>query len=468
MSAKKLSRREFLRGTALGSAGLVLAACVPTTAPAPGAAVPAEEGAEAEAPPMEAVTVRFMSRAGAANLPTYEEVLSTDFKEEHPNIDVSIEPAPDQWEEKLLAQMVAGTAVDIFQAWGNIFYNWTERDLLLDVQPFVDVDMTPEEVADFNDFQWEGLVMRGIRVGLPKYINLMTVTINKDLFDQYGVEYPPEDGEWDHTDYAEMAQQLTQAARDEGEENRWGGWYPAWNWDRFWYRIDMFGGSVVDEKYGLVCTLDSPESQEALQWCYDMIFTNNWFAQPSQVENQWFRAAMTPGFVCMAESGTYPQNTDRELEPAFRWDMRHVPKGPTGLRKVLGTTDAWSITKQTQHPDESWKVLKFLAGPVFQTKAVVGQEGIIPVRKSLIGDFIDTVRQIRPTLEEVRLETITEILDWGYAEDTFWFKHQNAAAEIIRPALEKVFIVGDVGPEYFIEIAEQVTEAQQAAEAAAG
>ena len=77
--------------------------------------------------------------------------------------------------------MVAGTAVDIFQAWGNIFFDWTERDLLLDCQPFVDSTMSDEEVADYNDFQWTGLEMLGIRVGMPKYINIMTVTVNKDI-----------------------------------------------------------------------------------------------------------------------------------------------------------------------------------------------------------------------------------------------------------------------------------------------
>jgi len=463
MSSQKLSRRDFLKSAAIGSVGLALAACAPVAQQqvAPAAQDTSEDAAAPEAPPAEVTTVRFMSRAGADNLPTYEEVLSTDFRELHPDIEVQVEPAPDGWTDKLLAQMVAGTAVDIFQAWGNIFFNWTERDLILDIQPFVDSNMSQEDIDDFNEFQWEGLEILGIRAGLPKYINLMTVTINKDIFDQYGIEYPPEDGEWDHIDYANMAAELTKAARDDGNENFWGAWYPAWAWDRFWYRVDMFGGSVVDEKYGTVCTLDSPESQEALQWSWDRMWDENTFAQPSQVENQWFHNVMTPGFVGMAEAGTYPQNTDRALGDAFRWDMRHVPKGPTGLRKVLGTTDAWSITKQTKVPNEAWDVLNFLAGPIFQTKAVVGQEGIIPVRKSLISSFIEDVRRIRPSLEEVRLETITEILDWGYAEDSFWFKNQNAANEILVPALEKVYIVGDVGPEYFIEIAQQVNEAQQ-------
>jgi len=467
MNQRKLSRRDFLKGAALGSAGFALAACVQGAAPQaeqqPAAPAEAKEEMAEKAPPAEVTTVRFMSRAGADNLPTYEEVLSTDFRQEHPEIEVQIEPAPDGWVDKLLAQMVAGTAVDIFQAWGNIFFNWTERGLILDIQPFVDAHMTEEEINDFNDFQWQGLEILGIRAGLPKYINLMTVTINKDIFDKYGVEYPPEDGEWDHNDYAEMAAQLTKAARDEGNENFWGGWYPAWNWDRFWYRVDMFGGSVVNEKYGTVCMLDSPESQEALQWSWDRMWVDNTFAQPAQVENQWFHNVMTPGFVGFAESGTYPQNTDRALREAFRWDMRHVPKGPTGIRKVLGTTDAWSITKQSKVPNEAWEVLNFLAGPIFQSKAVVGQEGIIPVRKSLISSFIEDVRRIRPSLEEVRLETISEILDWGYAEDTFWFKKQNAASEILVPALEKVYIVGDVGPEYFIEVCEQVNAAQQEA-----
>jgi ABC-type glycerol-3-phosphate transport system substrate-binding protein len=467
MLTTKVTRRDLLRTSALGGLGLALAACAPATAPAgappaEGEQAEAEQPAEEAAPSEEVTTVRFMSRAGAANIPTYQEVLDTDFRAEHPEIQVAIEPAPDGWEDKLLAQMVAGTAVDIFQAWGNIFFNWTERDLLLDVQPYVDATMTAEEIADYNDFQWEGLVMRGIRVGMPKYINLMTVTINKDLFDKYGVEYPPEDGEWDHDDYADMAKRLTEAAQAAGDNNTWGGWYPAWSWDRFWYRVDMFGGSVVDEKYGTKCMLGSEESQAALQWTYDMIHTNNWFAQPAQVENKWARDTMPSNLICMAEDGTYPGNDTRNFGESFRWSYYHVPKGPTGLRKVLGTTDAWSITKQTKVPDEAWAVLKFLSGPIFQRKAVMEQEGIIPVLKSLIDTFIDRIREKYPILVDVRLETIKEILEWGYAEDTFWFKNQNAAAELIQPALEKVFTVGDVGPEYFIEICEQVDASQLA------
>lgn len=444
-----LSRRHFLKTTGLLGASTVLAACaMPMGAPA---------GDAGET--METTVVRFMSRSGP-NLGAYQDTMSNEFRAEFPDIEVQVEPAPEGWIDLLLTQMVAGTAPDLFQAWGNIFFNWTERDLILDVQPFVDAYMSAEDIDDFNEFQWQGLEILGIRAGLPKYINLMTVTVNKDLFAELDVALPPEDGNWNHEDYAATAAQLTDAARAQGNENFWGAWYPAWNWDRFWYRIDMFGGAVVDQKYGTVCTLDTEASQAGLQWSWDRMWKDNTFAQPGQVENQWFHNVMNPGFVAMAESGTYPGPTDTNLGENFSWDMRHVPMGPTGIRKVLGTSDAWSITKQSQVPDAAWDVLNYLAGDYFQSKIVVGVEGIIPVRKSLIESFIQEVRLQRPSLENVRLETIAEILEWGYAEDSFWFKDSNAASELLVPALEKVYIVGDVGPEYLIDIAAQITEAQ--------
>ena len=440
----------------MAGVGLMLVACAPA---APGAA-PAAEGGEAAAPSADVITIRFMSRAGAENNVNAQRVLDEDFTAQNANIKVSVEAAPDGWEQKLLAQMVAGEAVDIFEAWGNIFFNWTERDLLQDVQAQVDRDLTDEVINDYNTFQWEGLVMRGKRVGMPKYINVMTVTFNKDIFDKYGVEYPPEDGDWDHDDYANMAQQLTEGARKEGNDAFWGGWKPAWSWDRFWNTVYMFGGKIVDEKYGTKCLMDSEESQAGFQWMYDRIWTDNTFAQPAQIENTWGDNALSPFFVGFIEDGTYPIGRDKNLGEVMKYDIRHVPTGPTGKRSVLGTTDAWSITKQTKQPEEAWKVLSFLSGPIYQDKQIVAQEGIIPVLKSRIASFIDTVRAVRPSLEEVRLETISELLEWGYAEDGFWFNKQQAAFDLINPALEKVFTVGDVGPEYLAEIAQQVNESQ--------
>ena len=127
---------------------------------------------------------------------------------------------------------------------------------------------------------------------------------------------------------------LTEQARAKGNNGQWGGWLPAWSWDRFWNHIHMFGGKVVDEKYGKKCMLGEPEAQEALKWMYDLEWTDNCHAQPSQVENKWPDQSMVSLMVCSAEDGTYPINVDVTYEGAVdNWDIRHVPKGPTG--KIL-------------------------------------------------------------------------------------------------------------------------------------
>jgi ABC-type glycerol-3-phosphate transport system substrate-binding protein len=161
--------------------------------------------------------------------------------------------------------------------------------------------------------------------------------------------------------------------------------------------------------------------------------------------------------------GTYPLSREKTWgeQAKIRWDMRHVPKGPTGKRSVLGTTDAWSITKQTKYPNQAWEVMHFMAGPVYQKNVIATAHGIIPVLKPLIKDFISIVRQQKPRTKDVRLEVIDEIVQWGYAEDGPWYCNTVKATDIIIPALQKVYEVGDVGAEYFKEIAKQVNDAQK-------
>jgi ABC-type glycerol-3-phosphate transport system substrate-binding protein len=467
MSAQ-LTRRTFLSGAAFASLGLMLAACAPaapTAAPAkPAEAKPAAPAAPTAVPAKkEPVTIRFMCRAGADLNPIYQKSLDEDFTTKFPDIKVSLEPAPDGWTEKLLAAMVAGNAVDIFEAWGNIFYNWTDRGLLLDLQPFVDKDMKAEEIATYNDFQWTGLVMKGKRVGMPKYLNIMTMSINKDLYDKYGVKYPADDGNWNYDDYTNQMKALADAVKSKGDKTVWPGWLPMWSWDRFWGPIHSFGGKIVDKKDGKTCMMDSELTQQAMKWAYDISFKTNYHAQPSQMEKKWPGDTLAVGLIASGVDGTYPLSREKLWGEGakMRWDMRHVPKGPTGKRSILGTTDAWSITKQSKNPQQAWEVTHFMAGPLYQKKVIAGAHGIIPVLKPLMKDFITMCREQKPRMKDVRLEVIDEIVQWGYAEDTPWFCSQVKATDLIIPALQKVFEVGDVGPEYFKEVSKQVNDGQK-------
>ena len=463
MESKRLSRRSFLRLSAAAAGAVALAACAPTAPVEPPAEEPKEEEPEEAPPSEEKVSVRWMTRVadwgGQEAQAAVPELMETVFAADHPNIEVVVEPAPPQFEDVLVTSMVAGDSVDIFEAWPAIFNNFVERDLVLDLDPFVETGLTQEEIDDYIPAQWEALYMRGLRAGMPLYVDLRLETYNKDLFDEYGVDYPPEDGDWTVEDYAATAAALTKDTTGDGEIDLWGtiietaGWF-------YWPR--MFGGSIRDPDDDTKCNLDSEESQAALNFIYEQQWLKepNVFAQPAQVENAWYYEAFVPQMVAMAQKGCYPARTVDEVGGAFRWDYAHPPKGPAG-HKTLVDADGWSIWNGSQEQDAAWEVIKFLSGTYFQENVVAAIVGAIPTRLSVVTKFIDILRESYEELQDVHLEVLAEILkEPGYGGNVWFFKKDNAAMEIIGPANDLVFATGEADPSYYFEICEQVNASQ--------
>lgn len=450
----KLSRRDFIRVSAMVAGGAIASACT-TVVPAPAA----QEEVEAVPRPPEKATIRFMTRAPAHALPAVQNIIEESFMAANPGIEVLVEPAPSEWQQKLLTAMISGDAHDVFQAWPAIWHEWVERDLILDLQPYIDQDLTAEQIGDFIEAQWEAQLIRGVRVGLPKYIDMRLETYNKDLFDEFGVDYPPEDGDWDYNDLTEIARKLTQDRDGDGKIDVWGAHLETGGWF-YWPR--MFGGGIVNPDDPTDCWLDNPGSQEAYNW----IWENQWgsepniFAQPAQVENQWYLEAFVPQWVAIAEKGLYPGEVAEAIGDKFRWDYAHIPKGPV-KRESLGDADGWSIWKGSKNPDAAWALVKFLTGPDYQEQIVVRSEGFVPILKSLMPTMITAFREKWPTLENVRLEVIPEAIDWGYLSNVRWFKKNVEAMEIIDPAMDLVFNIGEQDPSYFVEISAQVEETQK-------
>jgi multiple sugar transport system substrate-binding protein len=447
----KFNRRDFMRWSALVAGATAVSACAPT-----GVAPAAQQEAAPSSPGK--ATIRFMTRAPAHALPAVQDMVENQFMVDNPTIEVIVEPAPSGWTEKLLTAMIAGDAQDVFEAWPAIWHEWVERDLVLDLQPYVDKDMSQEEVNDFIEAQWEAQFIRGTRVGLPLYIDMRLETYNKDLFDEFGVDYPPEDGDWDWMDLTEMARKLTQDRDGDGQIDLWGAHLERGGWF-YWPR--MFGGDIVNPDDNTDCWLDHPGTLEAYNW----IWENQWgsepnvFARPAQVENQWYLGALTPEWIAIAEFGLYPGETAVAIGDKFRWDYAHIPKGPV-KRESLGDADGWSIWNGSQQPDAAWQLLRFLTSADYQEQIVVRSIGYVPIRKSLMPNMLTALREEWPSLQDVRLEVIPEAIEWGYLSNVRWFKNNVAAEEIINPALDLVFVVGEQDPSYFAEVAAQVEATQ--------
>ena len=146
MIMKRFTRRDFLKSAAVGTAGVAMAACIPADTAAPASDMPGAEG----------VTLRFMSRPHSQLAQeVFPDIINDNFTENtDPPINVNVETAASGWADKLVTSMIAGDSVDIFQAWPDIFYVWVAKDLILDIQPYVDRDLTQADLDDFIEAQW--------------------------------------------------------------------------------------------------------------------------------------------------------------------------------------------------------------------------------------------------------------------------------------------------------------------------
>lgn len=161
--------------------------------------------------------------------PMVEEMMEK-FHESHPNIRVFFTPDPKGLADIMLGQMKAGTAPDVFEGCCAYFPIWAQEGFTLDLRPFIEADIDESVITDWDPAQYASFLTRdGLRYAVPKYHGALALYYNKDLFDEYGVEYP--DDSWDHNDYLSAMRQLTHDRDGDGSTDLWGSMIDI-SWDR--------------------------------------------------------------------------------------------------------------------------------------------------------------------------------------------------------------------------------------------
>lgn len=453
-----VSRRALLKGSAMLLGGALVAACGATPAPGAPAGTQTEATTAPEAPTAatgEKTTVRWQ------DWPDWEpnlDKIMAEIEQQLPHLNVEFEVLGDGFEDKTLAAMVAGTAPDVTTGWGPIFRVWAEKGQLLDLQPFVDRDISAERLADFHQWQLEGMVTQDtqIRFAMPFYVNLIMLYYNKEAFDEAGVDYPTRDE--DHDTYTEMLLGLTK--KDGDKIVRWGGDIAPSVYDRFQVHVQAYGGHVVNPDDWTECVLDSDEALDAMEWIRARLWDDNSIAQPMQLQGIGQATGVEAGPWAAGMLGTQEGGMGALAfyanESKFEFAIQHLPKGPA-RRATLGTTDGYAIYKGSKNPEAAWDLVQFLVDDYFQTM-VTETWGGIPARLSLLPNWKDITIRNFPVLENSNLDAILETLEEGYPMLTEEFKSHAESQVIIEAALQKVFEVGDTPVEYFREVAAEVTK----------
>ncbi len=343
MSTSKVSRREFLRMSALGTGALAIAACAaPAAAPAG-----ATDSAAANAA---ATDLSFMTWwLPPLVLGTAVELAIDAFNENNPDLNVSIEPnpgGPDAQLQKWQTMLASGAPPDVSLMRPHYHTAFASRGAFLQVDDFLSAESSVQ-LDDFWPQTLERLSWDGKLWGLAAEIWFSFFFLNLDLFAEAGVDVPTSDWSWD--DFLGIASQLT---KGEGIERQYGaaalgsGWWHQMVW--------AWGGEVLDAEE-TTCLADQEPAPEAIQWTADLTLVHGVAPSPEDLTDQNETSLFETGRVAMFERANWYLS---EADDKFggNWTVVANPIGPGGRASVVQGAN-YAIFKATEHPEAAWKLL---------------------------------------------------------------------------------------------------------------
>ena len=370
VNKKPLSRREFLRLSALGAGSLVVAACAPAT---PGATTASSADSDAgDAPSGEAVELRLSAWADVQDATVYEN-MSNAYHEKNEDVTVAVEQYPGGYYEKIQANYAAGTPADViyFQGWN--FQRFAENDVLLDLTDFIEGSSAqgffPDGENYVNQTTWQGGTYM-----TPTDTGSLVIYYNKDLFDRQGVPHPQEG--WTYEEFQQMIQDLS----FEEDGTKYYGWGQAQGWNGSYGRNTNWmrrNGHVEWDRINepTEAFWDHPDVSSALQFMvYDTI-ANEWSPSPDVTAGGG--VGLDTGRVAMYLEGPWAMPRLRgELattEEGINFDVIAAPVGTAGRNFTFGHVHGHVISAVSENKDTAWDVVSFILGDEGQT--IIAQGG---------------------------------------------------------------------------------------------
>ncbi|HEX2765444.1 MAG TPA: extracellular solute-binding protein [Candidatus Limnocylindria bacterium] len=364
---------------------LLLAACGGSgTASAPASEAPESEAPESQAaasePTGEAVEIEWFVGLGTGEneeqIPTEEAVVEA-FNAANPGIHLTLTVVDNTEASTTLAtRIAAGDAPDIIGPVG-IRGLQSFGDQLLDIGPFiessgVDLSEIPQALIDVYNVD-------GVQIGIPMAVYPSFIYYNKTLFDEADLPYPPHevgeeyDGEpWTWETVRDLAMLLTVDAN--GNDATSADFDPeaieqfgldaqfTENDARAWSTIFGGSGSVVADDG---TTAQWPDNwRDGLQYFYDGIWTDHFIPNGTAVQGLADGNTFQSGLVAMDvvhqwyTCCVYPGEGDPAVTD---WDIAVLPEGPDGTITSKLHADTIAIMASTEHPEEAFEVLSFLA-----------------------------------------------------------------------------------------------------------
>ena len=387
-------------------------------------------------------TIRFGTVAGPPVEPVVHLMIER-FNEIHPDVEVVIEYLSGDLAAGYAAQAAAGTLPDVLFTADLFVVPFVQGGIVLDMQPLADgddsfdLDDVYPNMLDLSRVGGEGLYM------IPSAFDVVTMYINKTMFEEAGAPIPEADWTWEQLiDSCQIVQ--------ENSDN----WCLQMNWD-WWAQyvpwIVGYGGSLMDDD-GRTSMLGSEASLAGLT-AYTGLWTEHGVAMPIDFDAGGPCFVVGKCAVTFHIPGAYV-GTLRALDPQpFDWDVEVIPTLPEGKVTGMGTY-GFAVSSNAQDVDLAWDLIKGLLSAETQLAIAESYAGV-PLLRSLREDpaiqglagppdnlvaFIENGENgITPTYypgecgslyagqiqQEIRDAMETSILGVMSAEDAFTFANDN-------------------------------------------
>ncbi|GAB2536129.1 ABC transporter substrate-binding protein [Gracilibacillus alcaliphilus] len=299
------------------------------------------------------------------------------FEEAHPHINVEYREMPadtgQQHDQYVTMFSSQSSEVDVFN--GDVIWTaeFAQANYALELDRFIAADGIeldrhfdgPIQAGNFDGKQW----------ALPAYVNASFFYYRTDITDT-----PP--ATWDDL--------IEQAGALQGEEGTEFGYVlQAAQYEglvtNFIEIIASYGGYVLDEDNNVI--INSPETIKGLEKLAEIVGSdfvpgNILNFQEIETENAWIA-----GDAVFARNWTYMQSSsddDERSEVVGNVEIAPLPAGDEGTASALGGWMAM-INRYSEHPEEAWELVKFLASE--EGQKILAVEGArAPTVKALYDD----------------------------------------------------------------------------------
>ncbi|GAB4540162.1 MAG: maltose/maltodextrin ABC transporter substrate-binding protein MalE [Anaerolineae bacterium] len=383
----RLSRREFLRISALTAAGVTLAGCVVPTPPPAAPAAPAEAEAT-EAPPAEKVSLSFWNMPFVTQEVSPEYVLKweEDVKKALPNAEVDNFYGPGKYKDqrdKFLLQAKSGKP-DVIEGLLEDVAVYVEKGL---IDPLDDRFAAWPDSAQFVESTLAPLTIGGKLYGIPYNTNARALIYRKDIFEENGLEVPQS---W--TALVETSRKITELTGketfgffvctevgDPRAAQEFISWYYQVSGKQHMFTVE--GGEVqfnatVEQLEQVLALYDMLFEEVEYPACDPNVRGTGWPVEdPGYVAGQWAMCPMGPWLWGRREESDIAKDI---LEN--RTAITALPVAEGGTPATYLEVKPIMLNAFSEHKDAAWELIKYIT-----SKEKMGEwladSGGIPARK---------------------------------------------------------------------------------------